>query len=140
MITIVLIDDYKSLRQGVKSLLEEEPDIAVVGETGNGLEGIRLVESLKPDLVISDLAMEELDGIEILREVRRRSPKTKTIILSMSDDAGYVSRALREGAMGYVVKGSIIDELEAAIRQVAGGSRYVSAGLRYDDPDTVRGC
>ncbi len=133
MITIVLVDDHKIVRQGIKGLLEDEPDFRVIGEAANGTEGIELVENLKPDILISDLMMEGLNGIDVTREVRKRSPETKTIILSMYNDSGYVRRALKEGAKGWVLKGSGIAELVTAIRRVALGERYLSPSISEKD-------
>lgn len=129
MITIVLVDDHEIVRQGVERLLEDEPDLKVVGEAADGTEGIELVAKVKPDILISDLMMNGPSGIEVTREVRKRSPETKTIILSMYNDVAYVTAAMHEGARGWVLKGSGIDELITAIRQVASGGCYLSASL-----------
>jgi DNA-binding NarL/FixJ family response regulator len=134
MIRIVLVDDHKIVRQGIRDLLETEPEFQVVGEAANGIEGLELVESLKPDILISDLMMEGLTGIDVTRELRNRSSGTKTIILSMYDDFGYVTRAVQEGAMGYILKGSGIDDLMTAIRQVASGKSYLSPELSVKKP------
>lgn len=129
MTTIVLIDDHKIVRQGIRGLLEDQSDFRVVGEAANGTEGIGLVGSLKPDILISDLMMNGLNGIDVTREVCRLFPETRTIILSMYSDSGYVNRALEEGARGYVLKGSGIDELVTAIRRVASGKCYLSPSI-----------
>ncbi len=129
MITIVLVDDHKIVRQGVKNLLEEEPDLKVIGEAANGTEGIELTEKLKPDILVSDLMMNGLNGIDVTRAVGERSPETKIIILSMYNDSGYVNQSMQAGAKGYVLKGSGIDELLAAIRQVGSGGCYLSPSL-----------
>jgi two-component system, NarL family, response regulator NreC len=130
MITIVLVDDHQILREGVRNLLEDEPDLKVIGEAPDGLTGIELTEKLTPDILISDLMMKGLNGIEVTREVRKRSPNTRIIILSMYDDDSFVNEAMREGAMGYVLKGSGISELLTAIRMVASGSSYLGSSLR----------
>jgi DNA-binding NarL/FixJ family response regulator len=130
MTTIVLVDDHQILRQGVRNLLEDDPDLKVIGEAADGKEGIELTERLKPDILISDLMMKGLNGIDVTREVRKRSPDTRIIILSMYDDDGYVNQAMREGAMGYVLKGSGIDELLTAIRNVLAGSIYLGTRLQ----------
>jgi DNA-binding NarL/FixJ family response regulator len=127
---IILVDDHQILREGVKNLLEEEVDLKVIGEAADGAEGIELAARLRPDILISDLMMKGLTGIDVTREVRKRSPETKTIILSMYDDAGYVERALEEGACGYVLKGSGIDELLAAVRSALAGQSYLGTRLR----------
>jgi DNA-binding NarL/FixJ family response regulator len=130
MITIVLIDDHKSFRHGLHDLLQGEPDLEVIGEAGNGREGIEIARRLKPDILLSDLMMNTMDGIEVAREVAVTSPNTRTIILSVHNDAGYVSKALREGARGYVLKESGIDILIKAIRQVMAGSVYLCPALQ----------
>jgi two-component system, NarL family, response regulator NreC len=130
MTTIVLVDDHQILRQGVRNLLEDDPDLKVIGEAADGKEGIELTEKLKPDILISDLMMKGLNGIDVTREVRKLSPATRIIILSMYDDDGYVNQAMRAGAMGYVLKGSGIDELLTAIRKVLSGSTYLGSRLQ----------
>jgi NarL family two-component system response regulator LiaR len=129
MIKIVLIDDHQYVRKGLKELLEAEPDFAVVGEAGGGREGIDLARRLQPDVVLSDLMMPKVDGIEVTREVARQVRGARTIILSVHNDAGYVARALREGAMGYVLKESGIDILAKAIRRVMAGAVYLCPAL-----------
>ena len=129
MIKIILIDDHKILRQGVRSLLNDEPDLKVVAEAENGRQGVDIIAGQKPDVAACDLMMEGMSGIEVIREARKAVPETKLIILSMYADPGYVSRSFKEGAMGYVLKGSGIDELIEAIRTVASGGRYLSPGL-----------
>ena len=126
MITIVLVDDHTLVRQGVRSLLELEPDLKVIGEASNGRDGIELVAQLVPDILVSDLVMEGLNGIEVTREVSRRVPGTRTIILSMYGDPIYIKHALQEGVNGWVLKGNSIDELITAIREVHLGGIYVS--------------
>jgi DNA-binding NarL/FixJ family response regulator len=129
MIKIVLIDDHDSFRQGLQDLLQAEPDLDIVGEAKSGREGIEMIQRLRPDIVLSDLMMNPVDGIEVAREVATSSPNTRTIILSVHDDAGYVSKALREGARGYVLKESGIDILLRAIRQVMAGFVYLCPAL-----------
>jgi two-component system, NarL family, response regulator NreC len=126
MITIVLVDDHKILRDGIARLLEDEPDFKVVGEGANGAEGIEAARTLQPDIVVSDLMMDGLTGIDVTREVKKVAPKTRTIILSMYNDSGYVTRAVKEGACGYVLKGLGIDDLIVAIRKVNSGNCYFS--------------
>ncbi len=132
MISIVLIDNHQSVRRGLKELLETEPDLQVVGEANDGREGIEITRRLRPDILLSDLMMDAMDGIEVTREIARQSENTRTIILSVHDDSGYVSRALREGAKGYVLKEAGIDILIGAIRQVMAGSVYLSPALQRE--------
>ncbi len=129
MITVVLVDDHKIVRQGLKLLLEDEKDIRVIGEAASGQDGIALVEKLRPDILISDLMLNGMNGLEVTREVRKRSPGTKTIILTMYNDSGYLKRALREGALGYILKGGGVEDLIQAVRAVLAGERYLSPGL-----------
>ena len=104
MTTIVLVDDHLVVRRGLKSLLEAESDFELVGEAGDGLEAVQLVERLKPDVLILDLMMPGLNGIEVTRQARKRSPDTQIIILSMHGNDEYVLEALRNGANGYVLR------------------------------------
>lgn len=128
-ITIILADDHKMVRQGFRAILELEPDFEVVGEAGEGSEAVKLVEKLKPDILVTDLKLHGLNGIDVIRLTRQRSPGTHCIALSMYSDKGYVRGALEVGARGYVIKGSGIEELVKAIREVAAGSRYLSPPL-----------
>jgi len=129
MPTIVLADDHHVVRQGLKTLLEVEPDFVVIGEAANGLEVADLVDDLKPDVLVVDLIMPGLNGLDIIRQVARRSPQTRTIVLSMHANEAYVSAALRNGASGYVLKGSSAADLVQAVREVAAGQRYLSLPL-----------
>ena len=132
MISIVLIDNHQSVRRGLKELLETEPDLQVVGEANDGREGVEIARRLRPDILLSDLMMDAMDGIEVTREIARQSENTRTIILSVHNDSGYVSRALREGAKGYVLKEAGIDVLIGAIRQVMAGSVYLCPALQRE--------
>jgi two-component system response regulator DegU len=132
MITIILVDDHKIVRQGVKSLLDIEPDFKIVGDAGDGPEGLKLVQDLKPDILITDLKMDGMDGLEVALRAKKLSPNTRTIILSMYRD-GYVSKALENGVRGYVVKGSGIDEVIQAVKVVVSGGIYLSPGLDKDN-------
>jgi two-component system, NarL family, response regulator NreC len=127
--TVVLADDHAIVRRGLRALLEMEPDIVLVGETEDGLETVRLVEQLSPDILIVDLVMPGLGGLEVTRQVRKSSPQTHVIVLSMHANEAYVLEALRNGALGYILKGSQVDDLVRAIREVAAGRRYLSSPL-----------
>jgi two-component system response regulator NreC len=129
MITFVLADDHNIVRQGLRSLLEAEADFKVVGEASDGLEAVRMVGSLNPDILILDLMMGGLNGIEVARQVNRRSPKTAIIILSMYNNEAYVLETLKAGAKGYVLKDSTSDELVKAVREAAIGRHYLSSSL-----------
>jgi len=129
MTTIVLADDHHVVRQGLRSLLEAEPDFSVVGETGDGLEAAQQVERLQPDALVLDLMMPGLNGLEVTRQVSRRSPRTCVVILSMYANEAYVLEALRAGAAAYVLKESTSAELVRAIREAVAGRRYLSPPL-----------
>lgn len=129
MISILLADDHAILRQGINVLLEEEPDFKVIAETGDGLEALQLAQSLHPDILVLDLELPGLKGLEVLRQIQNKIPETRVVILSMYAKEAYVLEALRYDAMGYVLKGSDADELIQAIRQAAKGLRYLSPPL-----------
>jgi two-component system, NarL family, response regulator NreC len=129
IITLVLADDHLIFRDGLRALLVQEPDLQVVGETGNGLEAIKLVEQLKPDVLVLDLMMPGVNGDQAARQVRRRVPSTRIVVLSMHTNEAYVLRALKCGADGYVCKDSGITELVQAIHQVTQGHRYLGSPL-----------
>ena len=129
MITIVLAEDHRIVRQGVKMLLMGEPDFRVVGETGDGLEAVQLVEHLRPNIAVLDLMMPSLGGLEVAREVKERTPQTRIVVLSMYSNEAYVLEALRAGALGYVIKESSSDDLVYAIREVMSGRHYLSPPL-----------
>ena len=129
MMKIVLADDHHVVRQGLRALLEAEPDFRIIGEAGDGLEAIELVEHLQPDVLVLDVMMPGLTGLEVTRKVSQDSPQTRVVILSMYDNEGYVVEALRNGANGYVLKDSTADNLVQAVREVAAGRRYLSPPL-----------
>jgi two-component system response regulator NreC len=129
MTTIVLADDHLVVRKGMKSLLEAEADFELAGEAGDGLEAVQLVERLNPDVLVLDMMMPGLNGIEVTRQVRKRSPHTQIIILSMHGDDEYVLEALRNGANGYVLKDAGAFELVQAVRAVSAGERFLSPML-----------
>jgi DNA-binding NarL/FixJ family response regulator len=135
MTRILLPDDQQVMRQGLRCLLEREPDLQVVGETSDGLEVIPLVERLKPDVLITDITMPGLYGLEVTRRVRELAPGTGVVVLSRYPNEWYVTEALRRGAFGYVVKQSNAAELLRAVRLVARGRRYLGAPLSEDSID-----
>lgn len=129
MTTIVLAEDHQMVRQGFRLLLAAQKDLQVVGEAGDGLEAARLVEELQPNILVLDLMIPRLHGLDLLRRIRKDSPKTKGIVLSMHDDEPYIMEALRSGAKGYVLKGGSAAELVTAIRTVLAGRRHLPADL-----------
>ena len=126
MISIALADEHEVVRNGLRVLLEAESNFRVVGEAVDGLEAVRLVERMKPDILVTDLKLGGMDGIEVTRQVCKRSPKTGIIILSMCENEGDVLEALRAGAKAYVLKDSTSNRLVHAINEVATGHRYLS--------------
>lgn len=128
-ITIVLADDHHLVRHGLRTLLEEQPEFKIVGEAGDGVEAIKLVETLQPDVLVLDLMMGGMNGLEVTRQVCRRFPKTQIVILSMYGTEAYVLGALRAGARAYVLKEAKSDELVLAVRKAAEGHRYLSSSL-----------
>lgn len=129
MTAIVLADDHHLVRQALRTLLAAEPDFQVVGEAGDGLEATQVVERLKPDVLVVDLFMPGLGGLEVTREVVRRSPQTRVVILSMYSNEAYVLEAFRNGASGYVLKDSTSADLVQAVRDAVAGRRYLSPPL-----------
>jgi DNA-binding NarL/FixJ family response regulator len=136
MTTIVLADDHHIVRQALRALLEAEPDFRIVGEAGDGREAVQLAERLRPEVLVLDLMMPGLGGLEVTRQVRQRSPQTRVVILSMYTNKAYVLEALRNGAAGYVFKKSTAAELIRAVRQVTIGRRYLSPPLSEEDIET----
>ncbi|MEW5960468.1 MAG: response regulator transcription factor [Chloroflexota bacterium] len=132
MPTIVLADDHHVVRQGLRTLLEIEPDFSVIGEAADGLEVLGLVNELHPDVLVVDLIMPGLNGLDIIRQVAQRSGSTRMVVLSMHANAAYVSAALKNGATAYVLKGSSAADLVRAVREVVAGRRYLSPPLSQE--------
>ena len=122
-IRVLLVDDHAILRQGVHALLAREPDILVVGEAEDGQQAVDLVEELHPDVVIMDIVMPRMNGLEATRRLKELHPEVRTLILSMYDDQEYVVQIIQAGACGYVLKRVVTEDLVRAIHEVhAGGS------------------
>lgn len=128
-ITIVLADDHQVVRQGLRVLLENEPDCTVVGEATSGLEVADMVEQTKPRVLVLDLMMPGLNGVEVTRQVAKRSPETSIVILSMHANEAYVLEAFRNGASGYVLKDGAASDLVEAVHSVLDGKRYLCPSL-----------
>jgi DNA-binding NarL/FixJ family response regulator len=126
-LSIVLADDHPVVLLGMRTLLESEPDFSIVGEAGDGLETTRLVERLQPDVLVLDLMMPGLNGLEALRIVRQRSSRTRVVVLSMHSSNAFVAEALKNGATGYVLTGSCEEDLVHAVREASAGRRFLSA-------------
>jgi two-component system, NarL family, response regulator NreC len=128
-IRMLIADDHLVLRAGLRMLLDAQPDILVVGEAANGGEVLELAASLQPDLILLDLSMPGLGGLEALPLLRKQHPGAKILMLTMYDDESYLRQALRDGAAGYVLKKAADSELLSAIRAVMRGELYVHASL-----------
>lgn len=128
-ITLILADDHVVVRQGFRLLLEQEVDFKLVAEASDGLEAVEMVAKHCPRVLILDLMLPRLHGLEVARRVHREHPETKVVILSMHSEEPYVLEALRNGVSGYVLKDASVDELVGAIRQVLSGRRYLSPVL-----------
>ena len=126
-LTIILLDDHHVMRQGLRSLLERELHCTVVGETADGPTAIELVARLAPDVLVVDLMLPGMGGIEVIRAVRARTPQTRIVVLSMHTDDLYVRAALRAGAMAYVVKEAQAAEFVLAVREAAAQRHYLSS-------------
>jgi len=124
---IVLVDDHQILREGLRVLLEAQGDMEIVGETGDGAAALKLVRTLHPDIVIMDVNMEGMDGIEATRAIKREVPETKVLALSMHLRSSFVSEMFRSGASGYLLKENAFVELVQAIRTVLAGEKYACA-------------
>jgi two-component system response regulator NreC len=128
-IRVLLADDHAIVRQGFRLILAAQADMEIVGEAGNGREAVELAEQLHPDIVVMDVAMPELNGIEATRRMGRVAPHARVLALSMHKDSVYVREILRAGAKGYLLKDSIDRDLLAAVRAVAAGDGYLSPGV-----------
>jgi two-component system, NarL family, response regulator NreC len=128
-IRVLLADDHAVVRQGFKMILSAQPDLEIVGEAGNGREAVELAEQLRPDIVVMDVAMPELNGIEATRRLAASVPHARVVALSMHKDSVYVREILRAGARGYLLKDSVAADLVSAIRAVASGEGYISPAV-----------
>jgi DNA-binding NarL/FixJ family response regulator len=129
MIKVVLADDHQIVRLGLRSLLSLEPDMEVVGEADNGRAVLRLVQDLSPDIVIMDISMPDMNGIEATRQVLAESPGVKVIALSMHSDSLFVLNMFKAGASGYLLKDCALEELVKAIRTVVSRKAYISPSI-----------
>lgn len=124
---VLLVDDHTLFRQGLRTLLEKQGDVDVVGEAEDGRAGVKLTEELHPDVVVMDIAMKGLNGIEATRQIRQRWNRTQVVVLSMHLLESYVRQALEAGAAGYLLKSAAGNELVAALESVSNGGSYFSA-------------
>ena len=135
-VSIILADDHMVVRQGLRALLGAQADFEVIAETSDGLETVQKVEEMTPDVLVLDLGMPSLHGLEVLTHVTARSPETNVVVLSMYADESYVLRALKDGARGYVVKTAEASELVDAIQEAAQGRHYLSQPLSKQGIET----
>jgi DNA-binding NarL/FixJ family response regulator len=135
-IRVLIADDHKIMLAGLRSLLEKQPDFDVVAEAENGRKAVQVAQEKKPDVVVMDVSMPDLNGIEATKQIIESLPETNVIALSMHSDKRFVMGMLRAGASGYLLKDCASQELATAIRQVAGGKKYLSpeiTGVVIDD-------
>jgi two-component system nitrate/nitrite response regulator NarL len=128
-IRVVLADDHVFVRDGIKSLLENEVNITVVGEATDGLEALTLIEELKPDLLILDIRMPNMTGIEVVEQLRSKNNFVKIVMLSMHESEEYVLKSIQAGADGYLLKGSSKEEFLKAVHTVSNGGKYFSGDI-----------
>ena len=126
-ITVLIADDHKLVRQGMKAMLASQNDIQIVGEASDGNEALSMVETLKPDVILLDVMMPNLNGIEVAHQIIQRGLQTHIVILSMHANASYAVRALHNGALGYVIKDADFSEIVSAVRSASIGKRYLSS-------------
>jgi len=129
---IFLADDHSMIREGLRAMLEKKTDIRIVGEAADGRTTVQMVRQTMPDIVIMDISMPEMNGIEATRRIIRNCPHTRVIALSMHSDRRLVSEIFRAGASGYVLKESALDELIDAINAAKRGCSYISADIRHN--------
>ncbi len=128
-ITVLLSEDHMVVREGLRSLLEAEGDIAVVGEAATGHEAVLLARRLRPHVVVMDIAMPELNGLEATRQIRKEAPETRVLVLSAHGDEGYLEQMLSMGVAGYLLKQASAHVLSEAVRTIAKGKTYFSPGI-----------
>ena len=128
-IRVLLADDHTILRDGIRALLEKEADMQVIGEAEDGFAAVKLATQLEPDVVVLDIAMPRLNGLEATRQIRRSLPRTRVLVLTMHDDEEYIRQVLAAGALGYVLKDAAARDLLGAIRAVARGEAVLSPAI-----------
>lgn len=139
MITIVLADDHRVIRQGLRSLLEVEPDLKVLAEAGDGQEALNAVDELHPDILVLDMVMPGMNGVEVARRLQKQASRCGVVILSMYGAEGYVREAMQSGARAYVLKKDSAGELVVAIREAHAGRKYISPSLARKAIDSYLG-
>ena len=133
-ISVLLVDDHSLVRRGFRRILEDEPDITVAGEAGDGLQAIKLADELRPKVIVMDCAMPGMNGLEATRQILAKHPQSLVLMLSMHPEETLVRQALEAGARGYVLKNAVDLELGAAIRRVASGETVLDSQLKRPAP------
>ncbi|MEI9971079.1 MAG: response regulator transcription factor [Ignavibacteriota bacterium] len=135
-ISIVLAEDFPLLLRGLRSVLESEPDFTVVGAASDGPTAIRMVEQWKPKVLVLDLVLPGLGGLEVIRVLQKSTPRTRIVVLSMHSTTPFIVQALQNGAIGYVLKGRPEDEVVRAVREAAAGRRFLSPPITEESVQT----
>jgi DNA-binding NarL/FixJ family response regulator len=138
-VNILLVDDHQMMREGLRAVLEQEPDLHVAGEAADGRAALEACDRLQPDVVVMDVGMPGLDGIEATRQLQSRAPRARVVALSMNADRRYVQAMLSAGAWAYLVKSAASDELIRALRAVSHGEKYVSPAVAGAAVDALGG-
>ena len=126
---VLLADDHMVVREGLKTLINAQPDMQVLGEAQNGVEALKYAAELSPDVVVMDISMPEMNGVEATRRLRKEFPRIKIIALTIYEDTGYLRQLLKAGASGYVLKRAVVEELVHAVRTCAAGGSYIDPTL-----------
>ena len=134
-ISVLLVDDHSLVRKGFRRILEDDPEIQVVGEAADGTEAVKLAQELEPKVIVMDMAMPGLNGMQASIEILKLRPKTAILMLSMYSEENYVRNALDAGAKGYILKDAMDIDLATAIKQVAAGQRVLAPGLLSSTPE-----
>ncbi len=129
IISVAIADDHELIRVGLRSILAEQPDLEFVCEAKTGREAVSLCRKYKPDILVLDFSLPEMDGLEVTKHIVAANIRTKVLILTMHDNIEYAARAIKAGAYGFMVKGASSDELPEAIRKIAGGGTWLSASI-----------
>lgn len=128
-LSVLLADDHMIVREGLKALINAQPDMQVVGEAANGREALKFAVALSPDVVVMDISMPEMNGVEATEWLRKECPQIKIVALTVYEDTGYLRQLLKAGASGYVVKRAVVEELVHAVRTCASGGTYIEPTL-----------
>ena len=135
---IIIIDDHSIVRQGIRLMLEDQAELQVVGESSTGLDTLALCQALQPDLILLDLSLGSLNGMDLIKKVTRDHPQVRILVFSAFEEASYAVRALKAGASGYVSKEQAAEELLSAIRTVLTGKKYITAAVAQSLADWVQ--